>query len=104
MIVLIYITCSNEEESRTIAENLLKERLCGCSNIIENIKSMYWWENKIEKDNESILILKTIDDKVDEIIKRVKELHSYKNPAIIALTTFKTSDTYLEWIKNEIKQ
>lgn len=103
MIVLIYITCSNEEESILIAENLLKERLCACSNIIKDIKSIYRWENNIEKDNESILIIKTIDDKVDEVIKKVKELHSYENPAIIALPTLKTSDTYLKWIKNEIE-
>ncbi|MDR2623373.1 MAG: divalent-cation tolerance protein CutA [Methanobrevibacter sp.] len=103
MMVLVYVTCSNEEESIKIAENLLKERLCGCSNIIKDIKSMYWWENEIEKDNESILILKTVEDKIDEVIERVKELHSYENPAIIMLPVLKTSDSYLKWIENEIK-
>jgi periplasmic divalent cation tolerance protein len=102
MMVLVYITCSDEEESVKIAENLLKERLIACSNIIKSIRSLYWWENKIEKDNESILILKTMEDKLDEIIKRVKKLHSYENPAIIALPILKTSDSYLNWIKNEI--
>jgi periplasmic divalent cation tolerance protein len=64
---------------------------------------MYWWDESIEMDNESILILKTIKDKFEEIIKIVKEIHSYENPAIFALPVLKTSDTYLQWLKNEIK-
>ncbi|MDR2873650.1 MAG: divalent-cation tolerance protein CutA [Methanobrevibacter sp.] len=102
MMVLIYITCEDEEESIKIAEILLKERLIACSNIIKDIKSMYWWEESIEVDNESILILKTIENKVEEIIKKVKKIHSYENPSIFALP-IKTSDAYFQWIHNEIK-
>ncbi|MDR2545489.1 MAG: divalent-cation tolerance protein CutA [Methanobrevibacter sp.] len=103
MMVLVYITCSNEEEAIKISEKLLKERIVACSNIIKNMKSMYWWENKIEKDEETILILKTVENKVDELIKRVKKLHSYENPAIIVLPVLKTTESYLKWIENEIK-
>jgi len=103
MMVLTYITCSNEEEATKISEKLLKERIVACSNIIKNMKSMYWWENKIEKDEETILILKTTEYKVDELIKRVKKLHSYENPAIIVLPILKTTESYLKWIENEIK-
>ncbi|MDR1819612.1 MAG: divalent-cation tolerance protein CutA [Methanobrevibacter sp.] len=103
MMVLIDITCSSEEEATKIAEKLLKERIVACSNIIKNMKSMYWWENKIEKDEETILILKTTECKVDELIKRVEKLHSYENPAIIVLPVLKTTKSYLKWIENEVK-
>ncbi|MDR1721500.1 MAG: divalent-cation tolerance protein CutA [Methanobrevibacter sp.] len=102
MMALIYITCSNEEESIKIGETLLKERLIACSNIIKEIKSMYWWEGEIAHDEESVLILKTLKNKVDEVIERVKELHSYDNPAILALPIFNVSNSYLEWVKEQL--
>jgi periplasmic divalent cation tolerance protein len=103
MIALIYITTSNEDESLKIGNILVKERLCACSNIIRNIESIYWWENKIENDNESVLILKTLEEKVEEVIKRVREIHTYDNPCILALPVLNVSNSYLKWLKKEIK-
>jgi len=103
MMALIYITTSNEEEAIAIGELIVKERLAACSNIISDMKSIYWWQGDLEKDNESILILKTLEENVDKIIDRVKEVHSYDNPCIIALPIFKAYEDYLNWIKEEIK-
>lgn len=103
MLVLIYITCSDEIEASNIANILLENRLCGCCNIIKEINSMYWWEGKIEKDTESILIVKSLEEKIEKIISKVKEIHSYDNPCIIALPTLKVSDDYKDFINNEVK-
>ena len=103
MMALIYITTSGEEEAIAIGELIVKERLAACSNIISDMKSIYWWQGDLEKDNESILILKTLEENVDKIIDRVKEVHSYDNPCIIALPIFKAYEDYLNWIKEEIK-
>jgi periplasmic divalent cation tolerance protein len=102
MMAIVYITCSKEEEAVKIGTHIVKERLAACSNIIKDMKSVYWWENNLENDNETILILKTIEEKVDEIIARVKKIHSYDNPCIIALPVIKTSDSYLNRLKEEI--
>jgi len=103
MMALIYVTTSNEEESIAIGDLIVKERLAACSNVISDMKSTYWWQGAIEKDNESILILKTLEENVDKIIARVKEVHSYDNPCIIALPVFKVSKDYFKWINNEIR-
>ena len=102
MMALIYITTNDQEEAINIGEIIVKERLAACSNIISNMKSIYWWEGNLEKDDEAILILKTLEKNVDKIIKRVKEIHSYDNPCIIALPVLNVSDSYLQWIKEEI--
>ena len=101
--VLIYVTTSNEEEATAIGELIVKERLAACSNIISDMKSMYWWDGRLEKDNEAILILKTLEENVDKIIDRIKEVHSYDNPCIIALPVCNASDDYLKWLKEEIR-
>lgn len=103
MLVLIYITCSDEKESSKIGNYLVENRLCGCCNIIKDINSIYWWENKIESDNESILICKTLESKVDEIIATVKKIHSYDNPCILAIPTLKSSDDYTCFIEKEVE-
>ena len=102
MMALIYITTSNEEEAMNIGEIIVKERLAPCCNVISDMKSIYWWEGNLEKDTEGILIFKTLEKNVDNIIKRVKEVHTYDNPCIIALPILNVSDSYLSWLKKEI--
>lgn len=103
MFALIYITTSSEEESSIIGKKLVSERLAACANIISDIKSFYWWQGNIEEDHESVLLVKSKVSKVDNIIKRVKELHSYENPCIVAFPIINGSEDYLNWIKEETR-
>lgn len=101
MMNLIYVTTSDEKKAMVIGEMIVEERLAACANVISDMKSIYWWKGNLEKDNESILILKTIDNNVNDIINRIKEIHSYDNPCIIAIPVSNVSDSYLEWINDE---
>jgi periplasmic divalent cation tolerance protein len=103
MMALIYVTTSNEEEAVKIGKIIVKERLAACSNIIPNMKSIYWWQGAIEIDNEAILIFKTLEKNIEKLIKRVKEVHSYDNPCVIALPVLNVSENYLKWLNEEIK-
>lgn len=102
MYSLIYITTSEIQESKFIAKKLLEERLVACTNIIPQINSMYLWKGDIEVDNESILIAKTREDKVKQVIQRVRELHSYETPCILHLEVKKGSEEYLGWMDSEL--
>ncbi len=102
MYSLIYITTSENMESKKIAKILLEERLVTCTNIIPQITSLYLWKGDIEIDNESILIAKTKSDKVDQVIKRVEEIHSYETPCILELEVKKGSEGYLQWMEDEL--
>ena len=103
MYALVYITTSGEEESKKIGRTIVEERLAGCVNIISTIESLYWWKREIEEDNESILIAKTKVSNVENIIKRVKEIHSYENPAILAIPIINGSKEYLDYLDAEIR-
>ena len=104
--ILIYITCNNEEEANKIGNHLLKKRLGACFNIINGMKSTYWWppkSNKIEESNETILIVKTLENKFDEVEKEVLKIHSSDTPCLIAIPTVNVAKKYFEWIKGEIR-
>ncbi|EPG74308.1 divalent cation tolerance protein, CutA1 family [Leptospira fainei serovar Hurstbridge str. BUT 6] len=97
----IYITTKNEEEALKIGEALVAERLAACANIIPKMRSIYRWQGNIEKDEESILLLKTRSDLSGEVISRVKAMHSYTVPCIISWKIREGNAEYLEWIRTE---
>jgi len=103
MYALVYITTSGEKESKKIGRTIVEERLAGCINIISTIESLYWWKGEIEEDKESILIVKTRVGNIENIIKRVKEIHSYENPAILAIPIIEGSKEYLDYLDGEIR-
>ncbi len=100
---IIYITTKDRAEAKKIGKVLIEEKLAACVNIIDNMESIYRWEGKVEEGKEAILIAKTKQSLVNELIDRVKSLHSYSCPAIIALPVESGSDDYLNWIDKETK-
>ena len=100
---IVYITTKNKDEARKIGRELVKARLSACVNIIDKMNSMYWWENKIQDDNEAILIAKTKESLVEEVVEKVKSLHSYSCPCIISLPILDGNKEYLDWLQKETK-
>ena len=101
MVLIIYSTTSSVEEARKIARILVEEKLVACVNIIPKIESIYRWQGKIEEDNESILLAKTIDKNIDQVIQRIKENHSYDIPDIVAIPITHGFKKYLDWVEDE---
>ena len=101
---LVYITTKNKEEAKKIGKKLVEERLAACVNIIDNMNSMYRWEEKIEYDSEAILIAKTRQSLFKKLTARVKELHSYAVACIIALPILDGNTEYLRWLEQETAQ
>lgn len=103
MYVIILVTASNKKEARRIADVLVGSRLAACVNIIDKIDSLFFWESKIDKAKECLLIIKSKKEKLPKIIKAVKSLHSYKVPEIIALPVIAGSKSYLRWIDASVR-
>jgi periplasmic divalent cation tolerance protein len=103
-IKLIYITVGALEEAQKIGRTLVEERLVACVNIINNVTSMYWWEGKIQNDQEVILFAKTTNKRIPEVIERVKSLHSYICPCIVTLAVDAGNLPFLEWVGKEVNQ
>ena len=100
---IVYITANSMEEAEIIGKNLISERLAACVNIIDNMKSIYHWEGKIEAGNEVIVIAKTKNELIGELTENVKILHSYECPSIAALPIIGGNEDFLKWIRDETK-
>jgi len=97
--LVIFITAPNEEEGAKIARTLVEERLAGCVNIVKPIRSIYRWQENIEDDTETLMIVKTQKRLFESLSSRVRELHSYTVPEIIAVPVVQGSKDYLKWLE-----
>lgn len=97
--IVVLITVPDFETGRKIAKVLVEEKLSACVNITKSeVNSIYYWKGNIEDDTENLLIIKTREDKFKDLVKRVKELHPYTVPEIIAMPIVLGSEDYLNWI------
>ena len=98
MYIVVFVSASNKKEASKIAAGLIKEKLAACVNIADKLDSLFFWEGKIQKAKESLLIIKTKKEKLAKLIKLVKALHSYTVPEIIAIPVISGDKPYLRWI------
>ena len=97
--VIVLITASSKEEAVTIGRALVDEHLGACVNIIPEVFSLFFWEGKTQDARETLLIVKSRLSLMDKIIARVKSLHSYSVPEVIALPIIAGSQEYLDWVE-----
>jgi len=98
--IIVLVTTPNSDEANQIANALVSTQLAACANIVPLIESIYRWEGEVKRDNEALMIIKTTDDRYPELERRVKELHSYGTPEIVALRIERGSSDYLEWLRH----
>ena len=99
--IVVFITCPSREEADKIANAVIAKNFAACVNIIDNVRSIFHWQEKVEDADEVLLIAKTKAKLLDEIIPLVKQLHSYDLPEIIAVPILGGSEDYLNWIDAE---
>ncbi len=103
MFYLVLTTTKDRAEAKRIAEKIVGEKLAACVNVVSNVSSVYWWRKKIERANEALLLAKTSGEKLDRLTTRIKELHSYEVPEIIALPIKRGSSEYFRWLKESLR-
>ncbi len=95
---VVLITTSSPEEAEKIGKALVCERLAACANIVKEIRSFFFWQGKVEDEREALIIVKTKASLFPSLVERVKALHSYTVPEIIALPILMGSESYLRWM------
>ena len=101
--IAVFITTATAEEAHKIAQMLLEQRKIACVNIVSRVNSFFWWQNKLDSAQESLLIAKTKASQLNELVRLVKGIHSYDIPEIIAMPIVGGNQDYLEWISKEVK-
>lgn len=97
--IVVFVTTSSEEEASKIARTLVEKRLVACANILGRVRSVFSWEGKVADEQEALMVLKSRDDRFDELSKKIKELHSYSVPEVIAIPISKGLPEYLQWVR-----
>ena len=98
--IVVFITAPDEEMAARIAKALVGETLAACVNIVRGVRSIYSWQGNIEDEAEVLLIAKTKKSLFEKLSRRVKELHSYQTPEIIALPITAGLPEYIDWLND----
>ncbi|MBN2037794.1 MAG: divalent-cation tolerance protein CutA [Chitinispirillaceae bacterium] len=101
---IVYVTAKNKNEARTIGRTVVSEKLAACANVFGGMNSFYFWDGDLCDDNEAVVVLKTRNLLLDKLIKRIKALHSYDVPCIVALPISGGNKEYLAWIGKETRK
>ena len=96
--VLVVTSTSSKEEAVKIVRNLLDEKLIACANIVGPVSSLFWWQGKIDEENEFLVFMKSRKSLFERLSERAVEIHSYDLPEIIALPIVEGSPLYLDWL------
>ena len=102
-ISVVFVTVGREEEGLKISHALVQEKLVACVNIIAGVRSIYWWKDEVCDDREWLLVMKTRSALVPALQSRIKALHSYEVPEIIAFPIEQGLPAYLEWVLESTK-
>lgn len=101
--IVILITAGSESEAERIARALVDEHLAACVNIIPGVRSFFFWDGKTQDEKEVLMVAKSRAPLVSKVVSRVKALHSYTVPEVIALPIVAGSSDYLAWVSEVTK-
>lgn len=99
--VRVVLVTAPPKEAERLARTLVEERLAACANIVPGVVSLYWWQGKLNRDAESLIIMKTPPRRIAKLLKRLKELHSYTVPEFLALPVLEANPDYVAWADEE---
>ena len=96
--IVVFMTASNADEARRIADHLVEEQLAACVQILPEIESIYRWNDEIQREKELLILAKTTADRFPALEKSVRAIHSYETPEIVAVPASEVSEPYRAWL------
>ena len=101
--LIIFVTAKDKAEAEQVSQSLLKDQLIACANLVSPITSFFHWSGKVDKADECLIIMKSREDLFNQIVDRVKGLHSYEVPEILAIPITQGYNGYLDWMDAVLK-
>lgn len=103
-VLVCFCTCPDTESATRLADALVGERLAACVNVVPGLRSVYRWHGEIERSDEILLLIKTTRDRLDALTVRVRDLHPYELPEVVAVEVAGGLSTYLDWVAEQTHQ
>jgi len=100
LIIIVLTTTPDAEEAKILAKKIVAAKLAACVQIMPRMKSYYFWEGKVQNNNENLMIIKTFKEKFAHLEKFIQANHSYDVPEIVGLSAEQVSNSYLNWMTN----
>ena len=98
---VVLVTAPDAEVGARLARAVVEERLAACGNLVPGVRSIYRWAGAVQEDDEVLLVIKTREDRMAALSRRVHELHPYELPELLAVSVLGGSERYLEWLREE---
>ncbi len=100
----MYITCAGADEAEALGRALVEERLAACANVLPGVRSVYRWQGALQRDAEAALLLKTRAALFEPLERRVRELHGYEAPCVVAWPIASASEPYARWVLKQTRE
>jgi periplasmic divalent cation tolerance protein len=100
--IIIYITFPDKKAASVVVEQLLNHKYIACANLVDNVRSHFWWQGAIDEASEVLAIIKTTRTMFDKVAALVQKHHPYEVPEIIAVPIIAGSEPYLKWIDESV--
>ena len=101
--IIIFVTAKDKAEAENLSQSLLKERLIACANIVSPVTSFFFWLGKIDRAEECLIVMKSRIDLFEDIVEKVKGLHSYEVPEVLAFPIVNGLKNYLDWMDTVLR-
>jgi periplasmic divalent cation tolerance protein len=98
-ILLAFSTCPDQATADRIAGTLVSEGLAACVNRLPGVRSTYFWDGRLQDDAEILLIIKTTDRRLPDLVERLTALHPYEVPELVAVPVVGGNEPYLDWVR-----
>ena len=96
---IVLVTCASIAEARKIGRSAVEKKLAACANIVPGVESIYRWKGRVERAREVLVVMKTTSNRLSQLEREVKRVHSYDVPEFIVLRVVAGSADYLAWIR-----
>lgn len=100
--IVVFSTCSSQQEAEKIAANLIEKRIAACVNLIPGVHSIYRWRGKVEYSKEILLLIKSTRELLPQLQSEISRMHSYEVPEVLAVPVVDGMESYLEWMDREL--
>ena len=99
---VVLITAPDQQKASLIGKTLVERRLCACVNVVPTIRSIYWWNDTLQDESESLLLVKTVSSAVPALLQTLKQIHPYELPEFVVITPEAAFEKYGEWARGVV--